>query len=220
VAPKRPQASPEEVESTIKTIQAYWEAGQQSLRELPERGGYAKGAIKKQASELAWNETKLRKARQFAAEGSGYSQERLQTLFTLLRRHRPVFGTAHIGILITVSWKEGRADIQKRCIQGNWSFAQLGLEVKKRFGARHKAGRRRRLENDPIGLLVQLDEFAGRWERWYELATVQDEESRTTLLKTLPAPVRKQVQTVQEAVQELARIVGKELRAARSRQSA
>jgi hypothetical protein len=100
----RPLASREAVAEAIHEIRAYHQQGRQSLRELPERGQHGARAIDAQAERLGsnWNATKLRKARQFANREGGYSRQRLKELCRLLRKHRPVFGISHIGLLVMV----------------------------------------------------------------------------------------------------------------------
>ena len=78
---------------------------------------------------LGKTETWLRKARQFADSDSGYSQEHLRRLFRLLREHRPVFGVSHVGILVTVSWADGREEPQRLSITENCSKDRLEAEI-------------------------------------------------------------------------------------------
>ena len=53
------------------------------------------------------------------------------------------FGITHIGILVTAGWDQGREEFQRRCIEENWSKAELELEIKTRLGPRRQGGRRR-----------------------------------------------------------------------------
>jgi hypothetical protein len=90
------------VEQTIQKIQHDYDKGVESLHAMPEHGKHGDYEIRKQAKTLRGNETKLRKARQFANPEQGYSEQRLEELFDLLREHQPSFGTAHVG-LVTVT---------------------------------------------------------------------------------------------------------------------
>src|SRR4051794_14754900 len=99
------------IDQTICDIRAYYKHGCSSLRQVPYRN--TPGAIARQSKQLQWNETKLRKARQFADPETGYTPELVDELCRLLRAHRPVFGTAHVGMLVTVSWADGRDELQK-----------------------------------------------------------------------------------------------------------
>src|SRR4051812_46317451 len=100
----RPQASKDEVAEAIQALRECHGQGRQSLRELPERGKHGTRAIDPQAERLGWNVTRLRKARQFAHREEGYSREQLNELCQLLKEHLPVFGIAHVGLLVTVPW--------------------------------------------------------------------------------------------------------------------
>jgi hypothetical protein len=214
----RPRASRDEVERSIREIREYHRQGRASLRELPERGRYGQRALDEQAERLGWNVTRLRKARQFADPAAGYSREQLNELFRLLRAHRPVFGTAHAGVLVTASWAEGRAELQRLCLEGNWSKAELEAHVKARLGPRRFGGRRRRVAEDPIQALVQLDEFADSWQRWYAIAVErpQDNGRGKSVLDRLPEPVRIETRKVQRAVRRLREAVAGALERARA----
>lgn len=213
MASERPQASLEEVTQAIREIRTYHEQGRRSLRELPERGKHGARAIDEQAERLGWNPTRLRKARQFAHPKTGYSRERLNELCGLLREHRPVFGTSHVGLLVTVPWPE-RETLQHGCVKGNWSTAELQAEIKRRYGSRRQGGRRRRVSADPGRALVQLDEMADTWRRW--LAVVSEaNEGEEAILDALPVAVNTQVNAVRRAVNRLRVAVSAELEARR-----
>jgi hypothetical protein len=212
----RPRASREEVEQAIREIREYHAVGRRSLDLVPEKGGHGRGEIPAQAADLGWNETKLRKARQFAHPETGYSPEDLAQLFRQLRQHRPVFGTAMIGLLVTVPKKRARAELQRRAIEGNWSVAELAAELKRRYGSRRQAGRRRSVPTDPDRLLVQIEEMADSWQRWYAAVSGSDRVDTPAPLDGLPATVKKQVRAVQEAVDQLHRAVGRTLEAHRT----
>src|SRR5262245_44831039 len=118
----RPRATRDEVAEAIRQIKAYHAQGKQSLKGLPERGRYGQRALDEQAERRGWNVTRLRKARQFAHADEGYSRERLNELFRLLREHRPVFGVSHVAVLVTAPWPV-RGEFQRLCIEHNWSKA-------------------------------------------------------------------------------------------------
>jgi hypothetical protein len=202
MADPRPQASRAEIEEAIRAIREYHRQGRDSLRESAERGRYGQGALDEQAAELGWNVTRLRKARQFAHAEEGYSQEQLRELFGLLRKHRPLFGTAHVGILVTLSWAEGRAELQLLCAENNWSKATLEAEVKTRLGPRRQGGRWRQVGDEAGQLLTQLDALAHSWERWYGVAsgTLGKAGQRRNVLPKLPPAVRRRVKAITEAM--------------------
>lgn len=197
----RASAKPEEVAAAIWAIRAYHDQGRQSLRELPRRGKHGSRAIDEQAERLGWNVTRLRKARQFAHPEEGYSKERLNELCRLLREHRPEFGVSHVGLLVTVPWPE-RDEIQRECVEGNWSTYDLQAEIKKRYGSRRQGGRRRQVPSDPGHVLLQIDEMADSWLRWFAVVTDGNEEDRPTL-NSLPEQVREKVKAVTRAMNRL-----------------
>lgn len=138
------------------------------------------GPSTRRPSGWAGSPTKLRKARQFAHRAEGHSRERLDALCRLLREHRPIFGIAHVGLLVTVvPWPEREA-IQKECIEGNWSTYELQAEIKKRYGARRQGGRRRQVPAEPGHVLFQIAEMADTWLRWYAVVTEGEEEHKSS----------------------------------------
>lgn len=208
---ERPKASPEEVSTAIREIRAYHEQGRQSLRDLRQRGGYGVRAIDEQAERLGWTPTKMRKARQFAHRQQGYTRERLNELCRLLREHRPVFGVSHVGLLVTVDWP-AREQLQRECIEGNWSKSELQAEVTRCYGLRRQGGRKKRVPSDPAQTLAQLDQEAKKWERWYAVASELNDE-KETILNALPETVRERVQEVKRAVTRLRTAIADELKA-------
>ena len=214
----RRQATTEEIEEVITAIQAYHDRGADSLRLHPTTG-YDQGTIARTAGALGWNETKLRKARQFAREEFGYRKRRLRELFRLLRQHRPRFGIAHIGLLVTVSWDDGRETLQERCIEKNWSKHTLELEIKSLFPDRRHGGRRRQVGDERGHLLAQLDDLADSWLRWCAIAQAKQENGRAkkSRLDTLPPDVQQRVREVTTAMNRLLGAVEAPLRKARAK---
>ncbi|MFO0881820.1 MAG: hypothetical protein U0840_31425 [Gemmataceae bacterium] len=208
---ERPTASPEVVSQAIRDIRAYHDQGRQSLRDLPQRGEYGGGAIDGQAERLGWNPTRLRKARQFAHPEEGYSRDRLNELCRLLREHRPVFGVTHVALLVSVPWSQ-REELQRECVEGNWSTQELQTEIKRRFGSRRQGGRRRRVSSDPSHALVQLEEMAETWRRWLAVAGEQE------VLDALPEKVRERINAVNRAISRLREEVTGELEAGRRKE--
>jgi hypothetical protein len=219
MAESRPRASRDEVAQSVREIREYHRQGRDSLRELPKRGGYGQRALDEQAGRLGWNVMRLRKARQFAGPESGYSRKRLNELVRLLREHRPVFGVSHVGILVSASWAEGRARLQRRCILENWGKARLEAEVKARLGPRRSGGRRRRVADDPVQALMQIDKMADTWLRWHAAAAAEQRGNGDgeSVLDRLPKPVQTEVRRVTRAMSRLRGAVAGELERARAR---
>ena len=217
MAEHRPRATRDEVERSIREIREYHRQGRASLRELPERSRYGQRALDEQAERRGWNVTRIRKARQFAHADEGYSRERLNELFRLLREHRPVFGTSHVGVLVTAPWP-ARAEFQRLCIEQNWSKAELETAIKARLGPRRFGGRRRHVAADPVHALVQLGEFTDSWQRWYAVASEEPEPNGRTqsILDRLPEAVGAEARKVNRAMRRLREAVTGELERARA----
>jgi hypothetical protein len=212
---ERPKASREEAGKAIQEIKAYHEQGRRSLRELPRRGEHGARAIDEQADKLGWNPTRLRKARQFAHNSEGYSRDRLAELCNLIRDHRPVFGVSHVGLLVTVPWPQ-RERIQKECVEGNWSTAELQAEIKRQYGARRQGGRRRRVSAKPEHILIQLDQMADTWRRWH-MVVAKVNEAGQSALDPLPGEIRDRIKSTAKALTKLQEAVHVELKAAREK---
>ena len=122
---------------------------------------------------------------------------------------------SHVGILVTISWADGRAALQQRCIEGNWSKAELELEVQRLLGPRRQGGRRRRVGADRDRALVQLGRMADTWLRWCA-AAAGDEGDGPGVLGALPKAVRDRVRKIRAAMRDLQQSVAGELAAARA----
>ena len=219
----RAKAVRAEVAAAIQAIRDYWVLGRSCLDEVPERGGYGEKVFADLARQMReadppgkWSETKVRKACQFAREGEGYSRRHLDDLCKLLRDHDRAIGTAFIGLFVTVSWQEGREDLQRRCVEEGWSKHRLQAAIKKLLGPRRYGGRHRRVGPDVADALVQLDGMADSWERWLRFAAEKDGR-RKSLLDRLPETVRKEAASVGRAMRRLRKAVSGKLERIRRR---
>src|SRR5262245_34160583 len=221
----RPRATRDEVNRAIREIEAYHRHGRQSLKEMPRRGRYGEGDIAGQVKRLRekepgthWSHTRIRKARQFADPEGGYSRRQLDHLYRLLRKHLPVFGVSHVGILVTLGWAEGRAELQRRCVVSNWSKAELEAAVMRRLGPRRQGVRWRQVGEEAGHLLPQLDAMAQSWERWYGVAngTLGKAGRRRNVLPKLPPAIRKRVKAITGAMAGLRAKVAEKLREIRA----
>jgi hypothetical protein len=212
---ERSRAEPEALMAAIAEIRAYHREGRFCLANTPKSGNYGKGFIVERCEQLgpSWNPTKLRKARQFAAE---YAPNDLRKLVDLLKRYRPVFGITHVGILLTVSKVRVRTKLQRWCIDCNRSTAELEAEIKKRYGVRRQGGRRRAVGLDIDHVLVQLEGMCDTWRRWYlVVAPEQLPEGTQSILEQLPRKVQEGIGQVNRTTQRLAATVDGELQARR-----
>ena len=153
----------------------------------------------------------MRKARQFADPEAGYTKEDLEELFGQLRKHRPVFGSSFVGLLVTLS-RGQRKSFQRRCIKEGWSKSRLESELKLLRPNQRQGGRRRRVLNERQAI-VDLEEKCETWRRW--LVEVRLEPAggakKKCVFDRLPAEVRERLETAEVAIQELATAVGTSL---------
>jgi hypothetical protein len=204
-----------QAEAAIRAIRAYYRQGQLCLAETPRSGNYGIGFVDKRCGRLgpSWNPTKLRKARQFADQ---YSQKDLRSLIRLLRQHHPVFGISHVGILLTVPAARLRTKLQRWCIEGRRSAAELEAEIRKRLGVRRQGGRRRAVSPEVDQVLVQIDMTCDTWRRWHRVIDPeQPPEGKPCILEQLPPKVQDGIRLVNRATKRLAAAVGDELQALR-----
>lgn len=203
------RVAPEVIEIAIKQILAYHRQGKRSLRQLPGKGAHGREEIQAQAEALNWNPTKVRKARQFALL---YGARELDELFRLLRKHRPIFGIAHVGVLVTIPEARERAALQRWCITQHQSTADLERDLKTRRPDQRHGGRRRNVAAEPAHALVQLAEMADTWRRWFEVAQGESQGTRTqSVLHRLPRTVREQVEAVYQTTRSLHEVVSRQL---------
>jgi hypothetical protein len=157
----RDPRSADETEQAIREIHEFHELGREMHRRQKKLGDKIIGIL---VEEMKKNETTLRKARQFADPKTGYRKKHLDNLDRLLRTHKPQFGTAHIVELVTVSWEDGRAELQRECIETNWSKSILKHKISLRRENQVVAGRPRRVE-DSKDALIQLSKETDSWKR-------------------------------------------------------
>jgi hypothetical protein len=139
------RATPSEVSKQILELRQYHQQGCESCQ--------SNISYPTQAKALGWTITKLIKARLFASE---YSALDLDALCESLKQHRPVFGIAHIGLLVTLrgTLKPYRIELQEKCIAKNWSTEELSNEMLTTLGSRNTRGGRRPYVTADTALIV------------------------------------------------------------------
>jgi hypothetical protein len=131
MASKRPLASKAQAKRQVNKIRAYHAEGKFSLALS------SKVSKALHADALGWSGETQRKARQFATL---YSEDQLDELCALILKCRPLFGTAHVDILLAIPWPR-REKFQYRCIKRNWSRRQLKAAKTRRFKRKSRGGR-------------------------------------------------------------------------------
>lgn len=197
-----------EVAAAIAAIRGFHRLG----KKVPE-GLYGAHTIDVVATALKEGQDGLRKARVFADPEKGYTDNELETLCQMIQEvqgnqspGKPCFGRSHIIKIVSVPKKKRRA-VQMAAIKGAWSYAQLTNAIKQRFGTRKAGGRRRRVPNDPIGLLTQLESLGESWRRWWAVAQTDAADA----LAELPPALRREIGDAAEVVIALQRAVAAQL---------
>jgi hypothetical protein len=106
---------------------------------------------------------------------------------------------------VTVPDARERAELQPWCIVHDKSKAELIAELKRLRGVlRPGSGRRRQVSENPADALVQLDDMADRWQRWFAVASeAKGGPTSRNVLDRLPVDVRERVRSVERAVGRL-----------------
>jgi hypothetical protein len=139
------RATHSEVCKQIASLKQYHQQGCESRQ--------SKVPFVKQAKILGWAITKLMKAHWFAKV---YGDDDLDALCESLKQHRPVFGIAHIGLLVTLrgTLKHYRIELQEKCVENNWSTEELSNEMLTTLGSRNTRGGRRPFVTADTALIV------------------------------------------------------------------
>jgi len=161
-------ATAHEVEQAIRTLQAFYEAGRQSLEEYPGRMPY--GKMKEQARKYRLHAEMLGKARVLAHPPAGYTPAQMAALYGLIRNHgfwhgRPV-GPSHVIRFLTIHGQRQRAAFQRDAIVGKWSRKRLDAELAARFGRRREAFRKSPAPATPADALYEILRLSERWLRY------------------------------------------------------
>ncbi|MFO0881781.1 MAG: hypothetical protein U0840_31165 [Gemmataceae bacterium] len=144
------KASHEETNRRIEEIRLLHDMGRKALQ-------LSSDLTAAEADMLNRKPSLLPVARRFAVR---YSQTELDTLCAQIAKHRPVFGTSHVGILIAVPQPK-RHKLQTQCIQRNWSMSELKSSKARLFKARSRGGRHPQVTaaNAPVLLAKQANSY-------------------------------------------------------------
>ena len=153
-------------------------------------------AVKREAEKRGVSTERLRKARAFAHDKTGYSGGELDALCRAVRDHfdtfekrRTRFGVAHLFRLLSVRKDKGaRAEVQRQLFAHGWSTAELDAEIRRRYGRPRNQGGRRGKARDWTELRVQLGSLCSSWGQWYERITAKVADKTKPI--RLPAEVR------------------------------
>jgi hypothetical protein len=195
--------TPEQIAQAIETIREFHKLGLSELQVRPGRATDMDREVKFRAFALGMNEDVYRKARQFADPERGYTAEELEILFKDFQRHRSCLTRTHILRLMAVPEKRFRRTMVNRALKEGWSVHRLQAEIVGRYGRRRAGGRRPRIATEPRQLLVQLDMFCHRWNRWCEVLDCSPGRAGEAGSARLPEDVQARVREVSRAVRRL-----------------
>lgn len=205
-----PTRSSPEVEAAIKKIKRLHDIGHRSLKKMPENRGYGSSIAKAEADEHGMNEDTLRKARQFAEL---YSDDDLDELAGLCRRHECVLGTSFIILLVRVPDRKQRLRLQRKVTSEHWTASRLEQAITSRYGPRRAGGRRPAIPRDAAELLGQVESMCDAWVRWHLALTNQPHDKRKKPASALlPSKLLKQLDGAVEQLREIQGAAGRQLR--------
>jgi hypothetical protein len=222
VKAKREQTKRERaVEMAVAKIREFHQIGLALPPRAAHREVYNRGIMDAEAERLGMNPDTVRKARVFAHPADGYTAAELDDLCLLITQTQsgqkdslPVFSRTHVIRLLSVP-KHRRGALARRAVAKAWSSSELEQAIAARFGTRTEGGRRRRVPQDVLGLLVQIEGTCEKWGRWAAVVTPRTgpvaKEADTATLNVLPPDVHRAVQEATRAMERLHRLVVEEL---------
>jgi hypothetical protein len=158
----------------------------------------------------------VRKYRRFADPKKGYGPEDLDELLGLCQKHGRALGFTKIGKFLVIRDKRERRKFQRQAIEQGWSLGETEAELFRRRGRRAKVGRRPKIPETTVELLVGLESWCLRWRRLHEdLAGKASAAGEPVRLADLSAGLRKWFVEAAEAIERLEGAVTSELKKTR-----
>jgi hypothetical protein len=188
-----------QAESQVNKIRDYYEQGKISLA-LSSRS-----SVIQHAEELGWSQETMRKAKQFATL---YSEDQVDELCGLILKYRPIFGTAHIGHLLSIPWPS-REKFQYRCVTRNWSCRELKAAKTRRFKRRSRGGRYPQVSL--ADAVVELELHANAYCRLVDFLT-QPQDGEASILDGLSARLRAWVELAHDPMRGLRKAARQDLK--------
>lgn len=199
----------EDVDEACRALRKAHADGTELLETFGEWAKHGDRAIDKEAKKRRINADLLRKLRQFANPEGGYTPDELNRLVKLCREERRALGVTFVYKLVTVPKENGqREEFEREVIANRWSLARVGAELRERFGARRRGGRRRAVPGKHGSLLAQIDEMCASWERWHvqlntEIADNGDGENGKRPVDELSRSTRVKLKIATDAINQL-----------------
>jgi hypothetical protein len=168
-------------------------------------GKHSPGVVAGIAEKGGVSEPLLRKAIKF------YETYSAKELRDFLRLKTPSGKPLSISVAYQIMYvgnRQQRASIARRAAESGWSIRNVKDEIKRRSGVHDRAskgGRIPRLPTNSDEALRQLEEKCDQWIRWVGHLEARDEEGDLFSVAQLPQSLRKRIQSVTQAMQDLTR---------------
>jgi hypothetical protein len=96
-----------------------------------------------------------------------YAEEEVETICSLVVKHRSRFGPTHLLIALRVAGSNRRDKLVQKAVREGWSTSRLERAAQATKGERRgHVGRKPRVPDDPKERLLALDALAEKWCRW------------------------------------------------------
>jgi len=190
----------------LRRLQEFYDLGKKVVADdeaNPNRGTYSRGVVQKYAGQLGLSLGMITKARQFAI---AYTPRDFKELTAARNPDGMPMGVAHVTLLLHVKNRTQRKALQKRALREGWSFEELRQVIRSRSPRKGHGGRRPARPPTVAAALLQIDEMANAWSRWYkDLATVREGEvgRKGVVLADLPENVRRVLQATVKQIKRL-----------------
>jgi len=189
------------VERGIEAIRSAYKTGQKILERIGRRGEYKSAAIQKEAERLGLNENVVRKLRQIAEPEDGFTEQELEKLLEISRKHEWAIGPAYLYKIVSIPKKHRlREKFVRQAARGQWNRARIDLEIRQHYRQRPHGGRRMKIAASIDTARLQALATCERWLTWFnEFETKRDDPEFKQLLDSL----QKQLPAAQRAVRRL-----------------
>ena len=205
-----PIATPAQVAKTIAAIRHLHRIGVKSRTNHP--GHLPTGSWKKEAAKAGLHPDTFGKARVLADPDRGYTEDELDDLYRLCRKHGTAFGSSHVIKLLTVPNKAQRLAVQTEAVIGKWSQARLYAELKKRFGRRRTVGGQKPIVPVDVNhACVQITDLCARWKRWFNVISETTDPDAKPVFEQLKPALRRQLEATLESLEKLEKAAAKRL---------
>ena len=192
---------------SISEIEVFHRLGTTLPKSESRKQAYGTNQIDRLAEKLDRNSDTLRKARCMAML---LTQQELEIICNQIRAIQGpqdstmgVFGRSHLIRLLTIQPKEKRESYFQKALRGGWTLSRLNLEIRKKFGARKRGGRRKQVARDLPTLLLQIEKICLTWCRWTSESSKPADPVNQQCVRFVDLP-----ENLQEIIKKITRLMG------------